>query len=103
MTATTPEKKNPRKKAAAPTVKNTAKSTVKSSGVSRTKIKEWSALSPFELKGELIALAQDTHKKSARQLLNAGRGNPNWIATGPREAYLALGAFALEESRRVWT
>lgn len=36
-------------------------------------------------------------------MLNAGRGNPNWIATGPREAYYALGYFALEESRRVWT
>ncbi|WP_041541450.1 bifunctional aspartate transaminase/aspartate 4-decarboxylase [Catenulispora acidiphila] len=71
--------------------------------MSRGKIKEWSALSPFELKGELIALAADTHKKSAAQMLNAGRGNPNWIATGPREAYLALGAFALQESRRVWT
>ncbi|WP_370369020.1 bifunctional aspartate transaminase/aspartate 4-decarboxylase [Catenulispora sp. GP43] len=74
-----------------------------SAGVSLSKIKEWSALSPFELKGELIALAADTHKKSAAQLLNTGRGNPNWIATGPREAYLALGAFALQESRRVWT
>ncbi|GAA2021752.1 aspartate 4-decarboxylase [Catenulispora yoronensis] len=91
MTATTPEKKSARK------------ATVKSAGVSRTKIKKWSALSPFELKGELIDLAQDAHKKSAAQMLNAGRGNPNWIATGPREAYLALGAFALEESRRVWT
>lgn len=78
-------------------------STVKSAGVSRTTIKRWSSLSPFELKGELIDLASDTHKKSAAQLLNAGRGNPNWIATGPREAYLALGAFALQESRRVWT
>lgn len=94
MTATTPEKKSARKKAA---------STLKSAGASRRTIKEWSALSPFELKGELIDLAQDTHKKSAAQMLNAARGNPNWIATGPREAYLALGAFALEESRRVWT
>lgn len=94
MTATTPEKKSGRKKGL---------STLKSAGLSRTKIKEWSALSPFELKGELIGLAQDAHKKSARQMLNAGRGNPNWIATGPREAYLALGTFALQESRRVWT
>lgn len=36
-------------------------------------------------------------------MLNAGRGNPNWVATGPREAFYALGYFALSESRRVWT
>lgn len=36
-------------------------------------------------------------------MLNAGRGNPNWTATGPREAYHALGYFAISESRRVWT
>ncbi|OKI71206.1 bifunctional aspartate transaminase/aspartate 4-decarboxylase [Streptomyces sp. MJM1172] len=35
--------------------------------------------------------------------LYAGRGNPNWSATGPREAFHALGYFALDESRRVWT
>ncbi|MBS2551658.1 bifunctional aspartate transaminase/aspartate 4-decarboxylase [Catenulispora sp. NL8] len=125
MTATTPEKKSAARaktsdksgeaktggvKSAAKTagVKNgTARkrvpSTVKSAGLSRGKIREWSALSPFELKGELIALAADAHKKSSAQLLNAGRGNPNWVATGPREAFLALGAFALQESRRVWT
>ena len=83
--------------------KTDARSTAKTSGVSRTKIKQWSALSPFELKGELIDLAEDTDRKAAAQMLNAGRGNPNWNAVGPREAYLALGAFALEESRRIWT
>ncbi|MDW4918940.1 bifunctional aspartate transaminase/aspartate 4-decarboxylase, partial [Streptomyces californicus] len=41
--------------------------------------------------------------KGQIQMLNAGRGNPNWVATGPREAYFALGYFALAESRRVWT
>jgi aspartate 4-decarboxylase len=35
-------------------------------------------------------------------MLNAGRGNPNWIATTPREAFFTLGQFALQESRRVW-
>ncbi len=33
-------------------------------------------------------------------MLNAGRGNPNWIATTPREAFFLLGQFALEECRR---
>lgn len=36
-------------------------------------------------------------------MLNAGRGNPNWIASGPREAFFALGYFALSESKRVWS
>ncbi len=50
-------------------------------------------LSPFELKAHLAALA-DRHP----QPLDAGRGNPNWIATNPREAFFALGTFALDES-----
>ena len=33
--------------------------------------------------------------------LNAGRGNPNWIATEPREAFFLLGQFAITESKRV--
>jgi len=32
--------------------------------------------------------------------LNAGRGNPNWICTTPRDAFGALLRFGLEESRR---
>jgi len=39
-------------------------------------------------------------RRSARVLLNAGRGNPNWIAVTPREAFALLLAFALEESLR---
>lgn len=34
-------------------------------------------------------------------MLNAGRGNPNWIATTPREAFFLLGKFGLEECRHV--
>jgi aspartate 4-decarboxylase len=52
-------------------------------------------LSPFELKGHLAELA-GRHERP----LDAGRGNPNWIATNPREAFFALGAFALDESYR---
>lgn len=61
-------------------------------------------LSPFELKDELIKAAKDaTRGKSATlQFLNAGRGNPNWVATTPREAFFLLGQFALQESKRVW-
>lgn len=61
-------------------------------------------LSPFELKDELIRLAKDrTQGKSASlQFLNAGRGNPNWTATTPREAFFLLGQFALTECKRDW-
>jgi aspartate 4-decarboxylase len=33
-------------------------------------------------------------------MLNAGRGNPNWICTTPREAFGTLLQFGIEESRR---
>ncbi len=61
-------------------------------------------LSPFELKDELIKIAKDrTQGKSASlQFLNAGRGNPNWTATTPREAFFLLGQFALAECKRDW-
>ena len=64
----------------------------------------YAGLSPFELKNELIKWARDfTQQKSAtHEMLNAGRGNPNWIATTPREAFFTLGQFALQESKRVW-
>jgi len=70
----------------------------------RQRYDELSELSPFELKDELIELAKDyTQRKSAtNKLLNAGRGNPNWLATTPREAFFLLGQFALEESKRIW-
>lgn len=57
-------------------------------------------LSPFELKDNLIALASDQQKKPAKAMLNAGRGNPNWTATVPREAFFALGQFGVEECRK---
>lgn len=59
-------------------------------------------LSPFELKDKLIALADKHDDTSIWAMLNAGRGNPNWIAATPREAFFTLGWFALEEARSVW-
>ncbi|MGW4162675.1 bifunctional aspartate transaminase/aspartate 4-decarboxylase [Streptomyces sp. NPDC004788] len=77
---------------------------------SRDQIRSFAQLSPFELKDEFITLARATRPandgqkhKAQIQMLNAGRGNPNWTATGPREAFHALGYFAIAESRRVWT
>ncbi|MBC7006171.1 bifunctional aspartate transaminase/aspartate 4-decarboxylase, partial [Photobacterium sp. BZF1] len=57
-------------------------------------------LSPFELKDKLIEVAQTVPD---RTLLDAGRGNPNFLATLPRRAFLRLGDFALEESERTYS
>lgn len=59
--------------------------------------KTLSQLSPFEIKNKLIELANKRHDYS---MINAGRGNPNWVATKPRDAFFQLGLFALEESKR---
>src|SRR6478736_10293410 len=64
-------------------------------------LKKFEALSPFEIKNELIELAKATSRKSQSAFLNAGRGNPNWIATTPREGFFLLGQFAITESKRV--
>lgn len=56
-------------------------------------------LSPFQLKDRLINLAQEEHE---RTMLNAGRGNPNWTAIAPRQAFFALGRFAISESQRTF-
>src|SRR3974390_2562553 len=67
-----------------------------------SKMSELEKLSPFELKEKLIQLAAEQARASTRQMLNAGRGNPNWIATTPREAFFTLGSFAVQESKRIW-
>ncbi len=64
-------------------------------------LKSFETLSPFEIKDELIKLAKKTSKTTQSAFLNAGRGNPNWIATTPREGYFLLGQFAICESKRV--
>ena len=64
-------------------------------------LKKFEALSPFEIKDELINLAKATSRTSQSAFLNAGRGNPNWVATTPREGFFLLGQFAVTESKRV--
>ena len=64
-------------------------------------LKSFETLSPFEIKDELIKLAKKTSRTTQSAFLNAGRGNPNWIATTPREGYFLLGQFAIGESKRV--
>ena len=56
-------------------------------------------LSSFEIKDELIKLAKAHADKSASMFLNAGRGNPNWIATRARAAFFLLGQFTLAEAK----
>lgn len=63
----------------------------------RQEIAEFEDLSPFELKDMLIKLAS---RNSEKMMLNAGRGNPNFLSLTPRYAFLQLGRFALRESER---
>ena len=64
----------------------------------RTEERRYEGLSPFELKNKLVELAKH---RGERLMLNAGRGNPNWIALEPRAAFFRLGEFAVDEARRV--
>jgi aspartate 4-decarboxylase len=57
-------------------------------------------LSPFELKDQLMKIASSD---AQRLMLNAGRGNPNFLATLPRWAFLSLGDFAMREAERSYS
>jgi len=61
---------------------------------------QFSKLSPFELKDRLIEIASSD---AQRLMLNAGRGNPNFLATLPRWAFLSLGDFAMHEAERSYS
>ncbi len=54
-------------------------------------------LSPFEMKDILIKLASS---HSEKMMLNAGRGNPNFLSLIPRYGFSQLGLFALSEAER---
>jgi aspartate 4-decarboxylase len=60
------------------------------------------SLSPFELKDELIKAAGGgvVERPANVAMLNAGRGNPNFLATIPRHGFWQLGLFAMRESER---
>lgn len=62
-----------------------------------TDLDKLAQLSPFELKDELIKLASSVEN---RLMLNAGRGNPNFLATVPRHGFWQLGHFAMREAER---
>ena len=63
-------------------------------------LRQYETLSPFEIKNDLATVAAKTSHASQVAYLNAGRGNPNWIATEPRSAFFLLGQFAITESQR---
>src|SRR4029434_583116 len=66
------------------------------------KLKQYEKLGPFEIKDFLAKVATKAAQEASISYLNAGRGNPNWVATEPREAYFLLGQFAITESKRVF-
>jgi aspartate 4-decarboxylase len=66
-----------------------------------TKLKQYEKLGPFEIKDFLAKVATKAAQDSSLSYLNAGRGNPNWVATEPREAFFLLGQFAVTECKRV--
>jgi aspartate 4-decarboxylase len=64
-------------------------------------LKQYEKLGPFEIKDFLAKAALKSAQEESLTYLNAGRGNPNWVATEPREAFFLLGQFAVTESKRV--
>lgn len=58
-------------------------------------------ISPFEFKDKLISIAKSNSNKKD-MLLDAGRGNPNWTASTPREAFFTFGQFAVLETKLTW-
>lgn len=58
-------------------------------------------ISGFEFKEILINIAKSTKEKK-QSILDAGRGNPNWTAALPRQAFFIFGQFAVLETQRTW-
>lgn len=54
---------------------------------------KYKSISPFEFKNVLIKLARK-NSNSSTQILNAGRGNPNFFSTVPRYAFAMLTIFS---------
>jgi aspartate 4-decarboxylase len=65
------------------------------------KLEQYEKLGPFEIKDFLAKAATKSATEESLTYLNAGRGNPNWVATEPREAFFLLGQFAVTECKRV--
>lgn len=62
--------------------------------------KLYGRISPFEFKDKLISLANLNKEKFNGTVLDAGRGNPNWTSSTPRQAFFTLGQFSVLECER---
>jgi len=74
--------------------------TAQKANMNQPDLEQFSKLSPFELKDQLIKIATSDGQ---RLMLNAGRGNPNFLALLPRWAFLSLGDFAMREAERSYS
>ncbi len=74
--------------------------------VNNINYEELATLSPFELKNALIEVAaagrEPPEPVCYHAMLNAGRGNPNFLATTPREGFFQFGHFAMTESENAF-
>ena len=61
-----------------------------SPAITKSYAKKMETISPFELKNKLIEMADESIKKIAHTMLNAGRGNPNWIVIVLGNAFVCL-------------
>ena len=75
--------------------------TQKEKSMDHLDLKQYEKLGPFEIKDFVAKLATKSAQENSLSYLNAGRGNPNWVATEPREAFFLLGQFAVTECKRV--
>src|SRR5436853_6765998 len=66
------------------------------------RLKEFEKLGPFEIKDFVQKVASKSALESSLLYLNAAPGNPNWVATEPREAFFLLGQFAVTDSKRLF-
>src|SRR4029078_12988073 len=64
-------------------------------------LKQHERRGPFEIKDFLAKVATKAAQEASTSYLNAGRGNPNWVAPEPGRAFFLLGQFAVTESKRV--
>src|ERR1044071_2579635 len=64
-------------------------------------LQKYEKLGPFEIKDFVAKVASKKALDDSISYLNAGRGNPNWVATEPREGFFLLGQFAVTECKRV--
>ena len=61
-------------------------------------VEQYDKLSPYQMKDVLVNVASED--ATDRAVLNAGRGNPNFLATIPRHGFFQLGLFAMQESEQ---